>query len=41
MGADMTNSATGFADPNADSMTAHGRAVGDADRSDDDLIVLD
>lgn len=41
MGADMTNSATGFADPSADSMTAHGRALGDVDRADDDLIVLD
>lgn len=42
MGADMTNSATGFADPSADSVSAHGRTVGaPADRSDDDLIVLD
>jgi hypothetical protein len=42
MGADMTNSATGFADPSSATITAHGRAVGaEAGDPDDDLIVLD
>jgi hypothetical protein len=41
MGADMTNSATGFADPSVDSLSPHGRIAGEDGRSDDDLIVLD
>lgn len=40
MGADMTNSATGFRDP-GESLSAHGRIVGGAEAGDDDEIVLE
>lgn len=38
MGADMSNSATGFRDP-GDSVSAHGRVVGDPGRDDDDIVL--
>lgn len=41
MGADMTDSTTGFADPGVDSLTPHGRVAGEDHSDDDDLIVLD
>jgi hypothetical protein len=42
MGADMTNSATGFREVNADSVSSHGRVLGaDTGGDDDDLVVLD
>lgn len=36
MGEDMTNSATGFAEPDPDDVTAHGRVVG---REDEDIVL--
>lgn len=41
MGADMSSSATGFRDPGSDSVSTHGRVVGDTAARDDDEIVLD
>lgn len=41
MGADMSNSATGFRDPEFDSVSPHGRVVGAPDRRDDEDIILD
>lgn len=41
MGADISNSATGFADPGTDSVSAHGRVVGDAARDGDEIVLDD
>lgn len=40
MGGDMATSTTGFQDPSPDSISAHGKAIGDVDDDDDEDIIL-